>query len=397
MSYSGALRDVAARRGARLPRVGHPEPLAGLEYPEELAIKREALADFWRAQTLGGAVEAIVPAARPRGYRTTTKRRAAPASRGRVVLAFPGMAKPDAGCAPSALDLPEHVRVYAWVQERLARPGGLPLARAMNWAVVRGDAAALALVLNVCVFDAPVIRAAKRLAEDLRAEALGVVSLYLYLDPTRSEYYLEAQRPGRALSFKKLFGPDWLEAKTGARTLRYPITAFSQVNGAMLAPMVEEVRSLLSPLEGLRLLDLYCGYGLFTLTAGADAKEAIGVDHDGPAIEAARGNAAHHRAANTRFLAGRIDAPFIEGRLRETPGNEAVLLDPPRAGTAPRVVEALGARRPVRVVHVCCGIDEIPREAAAWRRAGYRIERAVPMDLFAGTEGMELLLLLLPR
>jgi len=73
-----------------------------------------------------------------------------------------------------------------------------------------------------------------------------------------------------------------------------------------------------------------------------------------------------------------------------------VLLDPPRQGTEPGVVEAIAARGPERVVHICCGIDEIPREVAAWSTAGYRLQRAVPLDLFAGTLGLETLLLLTP-
>jgi len=163
----------------------------------------------------------------------------------------------------------------------------------------------------------------------------------------------------------------------------------------MLGTMASAAGGLLESLAGRDLLDLYCGYGLFSLTVGREASRVLGVDLDGPAIEAARGTAAHLGCADrVRFLAGRIDADFIVERVRPARGGAAVLLDPPRLGTAEGVAAALAERRPERVVHICCGTDEIPREVAAWSAAGYVVRRAVPLDLFPGTPNLETLLLL---
>ncbi len=394
MSFADALRGLAERRGLALPPAQHPEPLAGLDYADELALKRDAFAAFWQDQRLPGRPEAVVAAPAPRGYRTTSKRRAALGPAG-LALSFPGAEPRKRGLAPSALDLPEHAAVFAFLAERLARPPARALATALNWVIVRGDAGGLALILNVREFDARVVRAGKLLAEALQQAALGVRAGFLYLDPSGSDYYLEAKRPAGALSFKRLFGPDWLQVEVGGVRLRFPPTVFSQVNGAMLDVMVSGVQSLLAPLAGCDLLDLYCGYGLFSFTAGREAAQVVGVDLDGPAIEAARATAAHLRVAGrVRFLAGRIDGRYLGSQLRPSRGREAVLLDPPRQGTAPDVVPALAARAPLRVVHVCCGTDEVPREVAAWSRVGYSVTRAIPLDLFAGTTGLETLLLL---
>jgi tRNA/tmRNA/rRNA uracil-C5-methylase (TrmA/RlmC/RlmD family) len=405
MTFADILRATAGRRRQPMPPAHHPEPLAALDYAEELALKQQALGAFWQDENLPGRPERIVPAPLPRGYRTTSKRRAAFGAKG-LTLSFPGASDrgrsiiPTAGgLAASVLDCPEHAAVYAFLIERIGRPVAQPLAVALNWVIVRGSAGGLAVILNVRVFDARVVRAAKLLAEALQAEtSLGVRSGFLYLDPTRSEYYLEADRPADSLSFKRLFGPDFLQIDSAGVRLRFPPTAFSQVNGAMLTVMVENVRSLLAPLDGGPLLDLYCGYGLFSLTVGREAAQVVGADLDGPAIEAARANAAHLDCAKRmRFLSGRIDGPFLAERLRAPRTPEAILLDPPRQGTEPGVAAALAARAPLRVVHLCCGTDEIPREIAAWSRAGYELQRVVSLDLFAGTTGLETLLLLTPK
>jgi 23S rRNA (uracil1939-C5)-methyltransferase len=394
VTFTEHVRREAERRGIALPPASHAEPLAGLEYADEIAIKEGALAAFWRESALPAGLDPIRPAPQPRGYRTTTKRRASITRQG-LALAFPGMPSA-AGVAPSRLDRPEHAAVYQAVLGQLARPPVHALAEVLNWVIVRGTAPRMAVLLNVRLFDGDVIRSGKKIAEGLRAAEVGVAAARLYLDTTGSDYYLEARRPAGVLSEKHLFGPEWLEVRVDDLKLRFPPTAFSQVNEPMLATMVEVARDLAGPLDGRDLIDLYCGYGLFSLTLGRAAAHVVGTDHDGPAIEAAQGNAAHARGVRARFIAGRITAEFLASRLPAPRRGEVVLLDPPRQGTEAGVIETLAARRPERVVHVCCGTDEIPREVAAWKEAGYRLERAVPLDLFAGTANLETLLRLVP-
>jgi tRNA/tmRNA/rRNA uracil-C5-methylase (TrmA/RlmC/RlmD family) len=310
--------------------------------------------------------------------------------RDRVELGFAGAGS---GGVASKLDRPDHVAVYAFLANALDRPSARALSAFLNFAIVRGTAPRLAVILNVRAFDATVIRGAKQLGESLRAADLGVQSAFLYLDPTGSDYYFEAKRPPKVLSFKRLFGPEWLEVAVGGRRLRFPPVAFSQINEPMLESMVRTAGELLGPLPGVPLLDLYCGYGLFALTIGREASAVTGVDHDGPAIEAARANAEHFgESRRLRFVAGRIDAELIRTRLRAAREPELVLLDPPRHGTEPGVVEAVAEREPARVLHICCGTEEMPREIGAWTRAGYGLRRAVPLDLFAGTANLETLL-----
>lgn len=394
MTWVRVLYELAGRRGLALPADTHPEPLAALAYPVELEIKRAALAAFWHQAGMPGEPDPVLPAPQPRGYRTTTKRRAVAIPKG-VALGFPGAPPLGSRLALSALDPLEHLAVYEFLVERLALPAARPFAEVLTWAIVRGTPSALALILNLRRFDARVVRAAKQLGEALQETALGVRGAFLYLDPSGSDYYLEARRPAGTLNFKRLFGPEWLQVEVLGLRLRFPVTVFSQVNGPMLETMATMALGLLAPLEEHPLADLYCGYGLFSIIAATKVPRVTGVDADGPAILAARANAVHlGLAGRTRFLAGHIDGEFLATRLRPPASPEVVILDPPRQGTAPGVAAALAARRPARVLHICCGTDEIPRELAAWQQAGYALRRAVPLDLFAGTANLETMLLL---
>ncbi len=387
MKFGEILYASARKRALRLPPLQHPEPLAALAYSEEMALKQEALGVFWKEERLPGTPADIVASPEPRGYRSTSKRRAASAESRRRGLTLG---------VPSVLDPPEHNAAYDFLGETLAKVWARAVAATLNYAIVRGRGQALAVILNVRRFDAPVMRAAKPIATALLEAGLGVRSAFLYLDPSESDYYLEARRPDQVLSEKRLFGPRWLEIEVDGRRLRFPPTVFSQVNQSMLPVLTRTAAALLAPLSGRTLLDLYCGYGLFSVNVGREAKMVVGADHDGPAIEAARDNA-HYFGLPARFMAGRIEGGFIARRIPRAHEPEVAILDPPRQGTEAGVVAAVAARQPERVLHICCGVDEIPREVAAWTAGGYSLARAQPLDLFAGTAGVETLLQLAPK
>jgi hypothetical protein len=370
-TFAETLRDVAVRRSFKLPPPGDTEPLAGLDYADELSLKQEALRVFWDAQGLPGRPEDLAAASKPRRYRTTSKRRAF-LRRGQLALAFSASEDPRPGLAVSALDPEEHQAVYAFLFEQLVRPASVALVAPLNYVIVRGTRHGLCVILNLRAFGPAIVRRAKQVGQALEAAGLGVRAAFLYLDPSGSDYYLEARRPAGRLSFKRLFGPEWLEVEIEGQRLRFPPVVFSQVNGPMLPAMTATARRLLQPLEGRRLLDLYCGYGFFSMTVGREAAEIWGVDAEGPAIEAALENARRTAlGGRARFLAGHVTADFLSSRLRiRDQRPEAVLLDPPRQGTAPGVVQAIAERRPERVLHVFCGPNEIPRELESWRRNG---------------------------
>jgi 23S rRNA (uracil1939-C5)-methyltransferase len=91
---------------------------------------------------------------------------------------------------------------------------------------------------------------------------------------------------------------------------------------------------------------------------------------------------------------------LTEGRigdlLRGLKAYDRLLLDPPRNGAAPGVLEAAAAHRPQRVVHIVCTIDLLPAELRRWKDTGYQVVKAIPLDMFPGTSAIETLVALRP-
>lgn len=366
------------------------EPFADIPYSQEVRIKNEALVEFWKEHRLGGTLEPLVEAVLPRKYRTTSKRRACLNEQRGFSLGFGERAEPGV-CAVSHLEPDSHNAIYAALFDKLSTSAFKPLARFLNWIIVRGSYTQVCVIFNVTKMDATIVRKLKQLGEFLPTLGLGVVAAMVYVDPTRSDYYLEAERPQEGMQSKHLFGPRLLTLAVGEARLKYPPTVFSQVNEAMVPRMVEEAKAMLQPTAADRLLDLYCGYGLFSFTLGRLCKESLGIEMEGDSIATAKESALRGKeSGKLRFLAARITGESLRKTLSSVaPCPEILLLDPPRKGTDPGVISLLAARNPRKILHICCGTDEIVPAVKEWNQAGYQVERALPLDLFAGTPNLE--------
>lgn len=381
------LKRVGSRGGV--------EPLAHLEYEEELALKNEGLRDFWEFHRLGVEPESILASPRPRRYRTTTRRRAQFAG-GRLSLGFgQGMGKGESGFPPSMLEPEGHEEIYRFLVEKGNEPANSSVARNLNYLIVRGSYDAFSVVFNMVQLDGPIVRRLKILGKQLEESGMSVVSAFVFHDPSRSDYYFEREPPPVSVRLKKLFGPARFLLRFGRGKYLLPPTCFSQVNESVVPHMLDRIGALLQPTGEERLIDLFCGYGLFSLALSPDCAEVYGVDANREAIAAATDSLRFHQPrGKVAFFDLRITPSTLARILPGGGRGELAILDPPRQGTSAELLAYVASRRPRRIVHISCGIEAIPGAVATWRENGYRVTRSAPLDMFPGTPNLETLLLL---
>ena len=256
------------------------EPLAQLPYAEEVEIKNKAFALFCKENHFGVKPESLIKSPKERHYRTTSKRRVSVLS-GQVQI-FP---------QESELEPEEHLICYQWILNKLNTPPFRYLAKSLNWIIIRGSYLYRTVIFNVDHLDANVVRKLKQMAKALQESSLKVTAAHIYVDPSRSDYYLESNRPKDILAFKQLYGPRELTLKLSDFSLRYPVTGFSQINESQIQNLLNHAKRLLKPSKEYRLLDLYCGYGLFAFGIGKDCREVIGAEWEGPSVESAKASA----------------------------------------------------------------------------------------------------------
>lgn len=164
--------------------------------------------------------------------------------------------------------------------------------------------------------------------------------------------------------------------------------AFYQVN----TPAAERLYGLAAEYAGLTgketLLDLYCGAGTIGLSMAHNAKEVIGVELVGQAVENAASNAASNDIHNARFFQG--DAAEAAARLAEEGIRpDVVILDPPRKGCEESLLHTVAKMGPKRIVYISCNSATLARDCALFEKLGYRAQRCRPVDLFPRTAHCE--------
>src|SRR5437667_11085870 len=102
------------------------------------------------------------------------------------------------------------------------------------------------------------------------------------------------------------------------------------------------------------LVDLYCGVGFFAIELADQVEAFAGVEYDRLAIKAARHNRIARKRTHGEFIAGQAEALLPELMARFDPRRTTVLVDPPRKGCPPEMLDLLRRSRPSQVIYVSC-------------------------------------------
>ena len=203
----------------------------------------------------------------------------------------------------------------------------------------------------------------------------------------------EFDRHDRPSGQSILGGRDHLFETVGGDRLKVPAWAFFQPNASAAGALREVVVRTVEPAAGDAILELYCGVGLFTLPVARAADQVVAVDLSRDAVTAARENAASAGIANARFLCR--DAALALGGLLQERVWDAILVDPPRSGLAPAVLEAIRAAPVRRVIYVSCDPATLARDLRLLMRGGgKRLSSVRCLDLFPQTHHVECVALL---
>jgi|LSQX01.2.fsa_nt_gb 23S rRNA (uracil1939-C5)-methyltransferase len=143
---------------------------------------------------------------------------------------------------------------------------------------------------------------------------------------------------------------------------------------------------------GANVLDLYCGTGSIGLHLSARAHRIIGIESSAQAVEDARRNAQINAVPNAEFHVGLAEDYDYESL--DLQGPLTVVLDPPRKGCSPRLLEKFIALAPDHILYVSCDPATLARDLRLLIEKGYRPEAAQPVDMFPWTGHVETVVLM---
>jgi 23S rRNA (uracil1939-C5)-methyltransferase len=143
-------------------------------------------------------------------------------------------------------------------------------------------------------------------------------------------------------------------------------------------------------LDGKVVMDLFCGTGTIgqILTQRAKDVKVIGVDIVEEAIADAKKNALRNNIKGLEFYAADVGKfllqyPEYEGKIG------TLVLDPPRAGIAPKTLRKVMRLGAERIVYISCNPSTQARDSDLLIKAGYELEKISLVDQFPHTSHIE--------
>lgn len=190
-----------------------------------------------------------------------------------------------------------------------------------------------------------------------------------------------------------IYGRDFINDELQGFKFRIWPDTFFQVNPVQAEKMVDTALEMAQVEPEMRVLDLFCGIGTFSLPLARASKDVAGIEIVEDSIMSAKRNAADNGLDNTFFMAS--DARWGMKELPELWGQpDLLLLDPPRNGAGGKVMRAIGRLATDRIVYVSCGPKSLASDLIWLTEFGYEVIEVQPVDQFPHTAHLETIVLL---
>jgi 23S rRNA (uracil-5-)-methyltransferase RumA len=138
------------------------------------------------------------------------------------------------------------------------------------------------------------------------------------------------------------------------------------------------------------VMDLFCGTGTIgqILTSRKSDVRIIGVDIVEEAIEDAKKNAKRNNIEGVEFYAADVgkflrEYPDFKGKIK------TIILDPPRAGIAPKTLKKVVELEAENIVYISCNPATQARDTDTLMQEGYELEKLTLVDQFPHTGHIE--------
>ena len=181
--------------------------------------------------------------------------------------------------------------------------------------------------------------------------------------------------------FVTLFGPGYIEDVLCGLRFRLSPRSFYQVNRDQAEQLYEAAVRQAALTGQETVIDLYCGTGTISLVMAKHAKRVIGVEIIPAAIRDAKDNARRNGVENAEFLcadAAEAAKRFAQEGIRP----DVIMVDPPRKGLDPQVIEAMVQMAPEKIVYVSCDPATLARDLKRLEEQGYKTTHAEAFDMF---------------
>lgn len=359
----GHVVQVLRPSEARVAASDHPGlDYSHIAYRRQLELKREVVADaLARAAGVSAQVLATVAAPAPWGYRHAVQPALTPAGL--------GYRQPGSG---EVVVLERDPVAHESINEGWALWRGLQPPKRVHELVWRCNSQG---GLLLCLVSSAPAAAFQSLADELVGKGLVGVS------------HAPFDARGRfRRGIQKLAGRRFLLQRYGEVEVSVSATSFAQPNPAAAGLLFSKLQELAG--GGRHAVDLYAGSGVIAMHLARRFEEVTAIEVDIDSIKRGIQDVRRLGIGNVEFVRGDIR------KLQSVPDADLVTVDPPRAGLAKGVRQAIAASQTRRLIYASCDAATWARDIADLLGMGFELELIEPYDFYPQTHHVEILSLL---
>ncbi|WP_405566126.1 23S rRNA (uracil(1939)-C(5))-methyltransferase RlmD [Polaribacter sp. Asnod6-C07] len=199
-------------------------------------------------------------------------------------------------------------------------------------------------------------------------------------------------------SIELIYGKDKIVEELLGLNFEISMKSFFQTNPKsaekLYSKVVDYVLEDKSKVDNTVVMDLFCGTGTIgqIVASKSDNAKIVGVDIVASAIEDAKENAKRNNIEGLKFYAADV-GKFLTHHPEYKNKIKTIILDPARAGIAPKTLQKIINLNADRMVYVSCNPATQARDTELLREAGYNIKKISLVDQFPHTSHIETVVL----
>lgn len=233
-------------------------------------------------------------------------------------------------------------------------------------------------LVTVIVHEKPTVEVQQRLWQAISEQAKG---LWLHVKTEETPAVFSGETT-------LIAGSAGIHERVGDHLFRLEPQSFFQVNTIQMERLYDLVKEAAMLRGGEIVLDLYSGGGSIALTLAPYCRQMYGVEINRQATLLAMQQAEALDIHNCQFRTGKVER-ILYRYMAQGMRPDLAVLDPPRAGCHPEVLQALTKLRVPRIVYVSCSPPTLARDLRRLHDLGYRTSVVQPLDMFPHTYHIE--------
>ena len=192
---------------------------------------------------------------------------------------------------------------------------------------------------------------------------------------------------------KLLYGDEFINEKIGNYKFKISANSFFQTNSYQVKTLYDYIIKIGDFKKSDIVYDLYCGTGTIGIYISSFVKKVYGIELVKDAIKDAKFNAKKNNIKNIFFYDDDIKDFFTNQNTKIDKPN-TIIIDPPRPGLHPDVVEDIKTLSPSKIIYVSCNPSTQARDIKILLEDNYKISDIQPIDMFPHTPHIECIITL---